>query len=805
MQLLWQIPHIAYDDYNSKDNTSHDMEHLPQPIDSDNQPKVHLYVDKKQYAPDDFFMIPKKYGCEDREHLLQEGIPPGMPIDRANTLLQDWLWFGLLSKLLGIKIHSGNFVGCDNQTLDTGGLSVLIRAWLDGRQNEAALEPTDQQINRYIHASIALETARKFICKHLSYTSMENSCGSHSQYDELSSPVHSRIDRKLVLSIAILGETLQQARPPMPGGLDDRISLWKHPSTIDRHWGNSTYCRDLMRTRKWCPFAIHRIESTLPTVSRVYYESTIHQEWESSDHDAAGCTPSECRARQPRRDPVHYCHNNRCATVEVGEQQIVDIIKSGKTPLITWNRTSNPGIAVHAHDLNRWPGKFGALSHSWEEDIVASGLDERPGNNRQMHVCQLERLQRSFNSLINNDTNSENENVPFYVDVLGFPRSSEVKSHAIDQMKTIYSKANAVIVWDRNLIGRKKVEDTIEMNVRLRNGQWAQRLWTAQEAVLAKGLYVEFSGPTFLSLHEIEQAREKARSELSNRYHHIWQSGDPFSAAISALRLSKREDGQVQRTWEALQFRQSRHPEEEALVIANILRLSTQEIASIRDDSENPQVIAQRRMAKLLETMERTQGVGLPSRLIFLLKSRHNTSALNVKPGFGWAPETWMSRQSLRYPLFSPHRQAAFLRCRGLQVKFPGMILRRPNRIYTTSTIHVPVKEPLHKWWRIRIEYHGSDITKFWRDEIWPAREPSIILSVENPAQREEIGLLVVTNDMLDDDVRVVRVICRVWVRLETYSVKLALSVNQFLDSEDCVSFGERLPSTQKWCVDGGD
>jgi hypothetical protein len=58
---------------------------------------------------------------------------------------------------------------------------------------------------------------------------------------------------------------------------------------------------------------------------------------------------------------------------------------------------------------------------------------------------------------------------------LCFPRSHVVDGEVVNQVKDIYTKVDAVLVWDRNLLQQPKPaeKDTIEISMRIRTGDWS--------------------------------------------------------------------------------------------------------------------------------------------------------------------------------------------------------------------------------------------------------------------------------------------------------------------------------------------
>jgi hypothetical protein len=125
-----------------------------------------------------------------------------------------------------------------------------------------------------------------------------------------------------------------------------------------------------------------------------------------------------------------------------------------------------------------------------------------------MLPCQLSSLRDTFHSIFDLP---HGENPLFWVDVLCLPRNYEMKGKLLNKLNAIYGKARAVLVWDRNLLGRSKPcqEKYIEMNIRLRNGEWSWRLWTLPEAILGENLYVAFQDDCFVGMNEVVDARQR--------------------------------------------------------------------------------------------------------------------------------------------------------------------------------------------------------------------------------------------------------------------------------------------------------
>ncbi|MCJ1372921.1 hypothetical protein MMC20_004147 [Loxospora ochrophaea] len=783
------------------------MNHLPFPIDHGGHDKVYFYAKQVTYHPEDFFTLPREYGYDDLQDLLENGFKKTMKDRDANELLQSWLWLALLAQVLNIDIHWRDFHKNDDTLISTK-LNRLIAEWAS-RERETADgvdEHRHAQTSRYARASIALDIAQRFITKHCAHELMDRDSCSPAQErvpsgagcPNVGCRVDQRLDTKLTLSLAILGETLQLERPEIPAGLNDRLSFYYGPNIQEKNWGHSTYCREMFAKNDWCPFEIRRLESTLVGVTNAYFVSRMKPPKPKVDH--SDCNAWVCVAKRPMQTALHMgsCDGSNCKTDKIDEAKLVEWINQGKTPLVTFKEAT--GMECSPHDLKKEKGvTFVALSHSWEDGMVDSGRDARNKNDRCMHRCQLEKAQGTCNRLLKGNKNPDgSKEIYLWIDVLCIPRQASVMGSAINQMRNIFLKAATVLVWDRNLIQTPKTGSAIEMNMRIRMSSWAQRLWTLQEAVLANNLHVQFKDDT-VSLKELEEARDEAKNDIDHRYHYVWKTGHPFSSAVWKLRQPK-EVHQVPRAWEAVQFRSVAEPEDETIVLANVLKLNVKELE--HNDPlkvKDPEEVASVRMVKFLHLLDKQPGLGIPSGIIFLPPPK-----LRVE-GYGWAPRTWLTKQAHAYPLIRPLRQAGSMMKQGFLVEFPGLILHCPSIPLEEKKFWIPVQQSLHKWYRVVADQgsNGRDFKDFWGNHVSRSNEPSIILTTHNPKERWEIGLLVQTKGLLTrGEVRWVRTLCRVWIRLETNTNIIRDLGNQFREKADAMIFGERL-EMQKWCIDG--
>jgi hypothetical protein len=794
------------------------MDHLPKPIGRDKHDAIHMYTTRERFPPGCFFAIPRDsdYGINDYELLLDKGIPEKMSTDPelANKFLQDWLFFGLLSQVLNREIRTSDFRESDmRQTVTTKSLIGLISSWNEGRSAETGRQRTNRETTHYIRASMALDHARAFVEKHLSIRFQDDDLTDRpgAVFPAGINGIHQKLDQKLTLSIALLGESLQITRPDLAMFLQQRNPFWTDRSFEQKSWGFSVYCWAEMKRRRLCPFEIRRLQSVLRSNRAAYYRAFYEPKERSSDiyHESENCSASQCVQPYESQSPMKHIScdsNNDCTRVPTqNETKLVQWIERGSIPLVKLTK-SGPEWVEHNPNVSTL---YVAISHSWREEIFDTGKDARNRHDRQMRHCQLKRLQESANAVIQRQKNEAStpskppsaEPVLLYVDALCFPRDPAIKTKAIQQLRTVYQEAAAVIVWDRDLIQKEK-PPPLEANILIQTGDWCRRLWTLQEAVLARKLYIEFE-KGHVSVTDIEQAKECAQ-DLHEPDHFLHDAGWHFIDTIRKLKQSD-DPSRIQNAWEACQSRQIRPSADEPLVIAALLGVDVSEVESSSSptSTHDENDLRARRMVRLLDILDRTKGLGVPAGIIFTCGQRLKHFDGTVVKGFEWAPLTWLTRQSHVFPRMQSLNNAGDLMRRGIQVEMPGIHLHPPSAPFSHTRCWIPVHPCLHIWYTIEVALENEAWTDLWLD-AGREKDISIILSAAAPKDRWEIGAVVIQNGELHNSkIRWVQWVCRVWVRLETRPHTIMQMRDRFREKPDEMCFGERVAEDQKWCIDG--
>jgi hypothetical protein len=256
--------------------------------------------------------------------------------------------------------------------------------------------------------------------------------------------VEQGLDTSITLSLAVLGETLQEARPDMSSLFNGQKQFWTDSADEETSWGYSTYCRDAMRKSGLCLLEIRRMEAIMPSVCVLYYASLMKHY--RAKGERSKCTVDACFCRSREKSELRPIHMDRCEDCERhavpgGEKQLIEIVeKQHKIPMLRWTLGK---LECVPNDLKNDPKPYGILSHAWEDGIVESGRNDKI-NDQKMHQCQLIALQRIFNKLLGRRHPSED--VLFWVDIPCTPKQHDAKGAALNQMRDLYHQEDAVLV-----------------------------------------------------------------------------------------------------------------------------------------------------------------------------------------------------------------------------------------------------------------------------------------------------------------------------------------------------------------------
>ena len=263
------------------------------------------------------------------------------------------------------------------------------------------------------------------------------------------------------------------------------------------------------------------------------------------------------------------------------------------------------------------------------------------------------------------------------------------------------------------------------------------------------------------------------------------------------------------------------------LALATLLEVNYQNTISMKDNSNLPrsqtassewdrQKKSEGDLAKMMKELwtlldEQSEGC-IPSGIIFLPGKRL------PEQGFGWAPLTWMSGQTIDHPdpLSIPHLGANIAPGKGLSVRYPGFLLhsKQPDTVFwpEDEPIRFPSDSTLLEWYEV--EQADASMPSPKGKKLEKMRF-AILLCRPKPRELYEIALLVhiarevprkVHGSTFETKIYEAQIICRVRIKreigIDRESKWKEFSQRTDDETKDFIC-GEELNSDQQWILDG--
>lgn len=379
----------------------------------------------------------------------------------AATLVQNWLYFGLLEEFFqeAISIDDFTVVGENSQRfICTRLLPEYGTRWID--RLKVSDEPVRHEMQVRLR-NVFRECARFF---------QLFLAGTHRHYPD---------DFATYLNpLSVVFETLQFWKCTSPG-------LEEEGEPIVSNF-TSQATAELVQSG-WCPFMIANILLPSGSPSLFGYAKMFKERPSFILQNHSDCSANECVVFKV--DPATYkskhrslfCENeHECTILRPDLNAIRDTIQSGKIPIISYNE--NKGLEVLPHDEH----SYVAISHVWADGMGSTSEKGLP-------ECQIKFLNESAIASFNYLHDETLDTVPFWIDSLCIPALPEIRGAAIGLMAETYSSASAVVVIDAMML-EVSTEDTAEEQLFIMHiSTWVQRLWTLQEVLLSKQLLFRVS------------------------------------------------------------------------------------------------------------------------------------------------------------------------------------------------------------------------------------------------------------------------------------------------------------------------
>lgn len=406
--------------------------------------KVPLASNIIPYDNQDFKQFPHRHG-------YRWGTMHNCSSEEIQTLLQSWLYFGLLSEFLGVpniiatltqptfppeNAQSVLFVA--SQTLDE-----LLLSW---QKNMNAVSKRSKPLAKSRLMSLDSDVVHAYkACEML----------------EVALPICAESPiPEILLSIKLLIIKLRGLITQYRGIPDGRTTVFtKGVYSITPP--AAKLIADVMQDAGWCPFQIQELMCILDYASFYFISLIPRVSIGGISHTA--CTTVKCIANDV--DPNNYTSrhvrdNCRCDFIAPPTGQVTSIIADGGIPLVRIQSTGLGGLQLVVEKAKS-TSRYIAISHVWSD-----GLGNPKSN--ALPQCQLDALAKHFDNQANLDRaasarnrhnshfSPEGSHTAFWMDTLCIPvgqdaLSSGLRTKAINQMAAIYAGAAEVFVLDSML------------------------------------------------------------------------------------------------------------------------------------------------------------------------------------------------------------------------------------------------------------------------------------------------------------------------------------------------------------------
>jgi hypothetical protein len=429
-------------------------------------------------------------GCLDLQH---------RSTDDCISLLQSWLYFGLLAEFAGRPIDIWKII---HPSFRDNGVQVV--RW--GTQFEVLLHNQKQRMSSLTYQARTAASHHISSCIRVAATFSEHFDQMHCHESSLLPAI--------VLSTKILLVTLSDRL----GGLGMEDPTYLPLLRADPHAISATtkFLMSRMNSAGWCPFQIQRACSTF-NCAEVYYLSQIDRKKGIRGENAHNnCCKTQCVANNV--DMTNYTTKHTkpdcsCHFIATPTEPLVDTIRKGGVPLISVHTIAHGGLEIRVSPASP-SSRYTAISHVWSDGLGNPCANALPQCQLQWLLECLGRLPREGEQGISCGETGEltigasrmsniRESNPvrslplFWIDTLCIPvalEHAELRTKAINRMAPTYAQADNTLILDSELQQvRLATSCATEILVYLAYCAWTTRCWTFQEGAISKECYFQFA------------------------------------------------------------------------------------------------------------------------------------------------------------------------------------------------------------------------------------------------------------------------------------------------------------------------
>jgi hypothetical protein len=587
---------------------------------------------------------------------------------------QTWLFFGLLHEMLGVSYCERDFIFQDPNSPEREYLSTvnllpkLELVW--GNLRPGQLGPPQTSAPRSPNSMVEISQEdekmgydRIRTCLRLCFI--------------ICAEAHRDFDRRILFCISSVCELVAHAAMRAFNQWDITL-LWG-----SRFYDNET--KEQMLRAGWCRSGVARAIDKFSSIQTFHLLSRMDKGEIPRDHQ--DCTLEQCISQQIKLDEYHTRHRQpdcNCDDISPNFEAIRDALEANTLPLLRIVETNGELVGLDVEVVRSTPETpYVAISHVWADGLGNPKYNSLPKCQLSYIRGRVADISTSDSSLVANLRTGGSANPPLliWLDTLCCPIGpTELKALALNQMRCTYAGAQEVLVLDASLqcYDFHKI-GLVESLARFYTSGWMNRLWTLQEAVLARRLWVQFKDKSFDLDHlmlKLAAANEKD-VKIQSFFYDLQKEARSLRSSIFYSKNSQSKQAQSRAEEEkgnigrklvelevALAYRSVSVPADEALCIGTLMNLPAV------DDSQTSGN-ASARMGRVWQLIAKTYG-GIPQQLLTFVRP-----GLKER-GLGWAPRSFLG-QDKRLPgqlsnaLAGREAKLGYLRAEGLVVEFPGI------------------------------------------------------------------------------------------------------------------------------------
>ncbi|OQU96206.1 hypothetical protein CLAIMM_02319 [Cladophialophora immunda] len=579
------------------------MDHIPCAEDF-THPEIPLFVDEDvevSVTTSELEGFPRRHGWNAESFMSLDftSRAHGRSETDIATLIQLWLYFGVLSAALDVTVNIRDFC-LETPTgpkLHTAHLSVLVCRFLKRGQ------------------SLSKAHKIRMVSSLCEATKLQGRLLAGLVDGSEASPMLLQLGH----SLTVLGCTLEFAVPQMMSRAmvasdirEGSIRLWAE------QWSTGRLLKQLFTERGWCPSDLPRL-SRLVSVNALCYAVTIRRK-EMVDHGR--CSEQECAVNNVDRNTYRTRHLEpecHCPQIEDTGQAACKILAQGSYPLVSLESLTNESARVRLIPY-RSGTRYTAISHVWSD-----GMGNLEANS--VTTCRL----RHFANLLPNFADTK----LLWIDTLCVPLDTQYRKTAIMLMTQTYERAAQVLVVDSELRGTTYTDRPVyEAFARIAASGWMRRVWTLQEGVLASRLFAEFRD----GVMDVTSAVSKVNEETNASRFELNMVPIEFMLVVGLLQSIRRaRDRSCEffiNVWNAMRLRRTSWRGDEIICFAQMLGLPVKEILAVEGHEQ--------RMMTCLSMLDH-----VPLGLLFTYGPK-----LTIQ-GYRWAPRSFLQEERID-PTFTP-------------------------------------------------------------------------------------------------------------------------------------------------------